>query len=563
MERAKNNELVVEIMTHNMAVNVAGEKLTGLPSAIAEVMKSSSNSGLKLERDQVKTTFPMDMIVTGAARLTINVKHNAIREDDQTPKAVLAVSDSGDEPDSGPGPTPGGDEPPEFAPDSAMISRTGVIPERASRASKNSKSGDASSSDQPAAGSDANAPASGAKPADFPAGPGGPDMQTKTVVRQPQVWIQRTQADFAKGIFSGVSASSENKLELAPTLKKLVETPEQYVWCLALGKDGVYAGTGNAGKIYHITDTGDSKLFYDTGELEVNSLARDSQGNIYAGTSPHGRVFKISPDGKGALLGKTEERYVLGLAIDGKDDLYAGVGDAGKIYRAVPGGELKLFSTINEQQILSLSWDPHGSLIAGTGINGVVYRVDSGGKASPIFDAPENSITAVVSDGDGNVYAGTSPKGVVFKIKPDGRSETVYSKAERVLSMVSDARNSIYAVSDGSLAKISPTGAVTTLNSGKDKVQFLALAFNDQNSTLYAGTGNIGSIYVSKCCDVTGAYESPVHDAKMVSRWGRVKWNVDAPSGTVIELRTRTGNVAVPDSTWTGWSQAYEQSSGD
>ena len=63
-----------------------------LPGAIAEVMKSSNSSGLKLERDQVKTTFPMDMIVTGAARLMINVKHDAVREDDQTSKAAPAVS---------------------------------------------------------------------------------------------------------------------------------------------------------------------------------------------------------------------------------------------------------------------------------------------------------------------------------------------------------------------------------------------------------------------------------------------------------------------------------------
>ncbi len=43
---------------------------------------------------------------------------------------------------------------------------------------------------------------------------------------------------------------------------------------------------------------------------------------------------------------------------------------------------------------------------------------------------------------------------------PDGRSKTVYTKANRVLSMVCDSHNNIYAVSDSTLVKIEPDETV-------------------------------------------------------------------------------------------------------
>lgn len=49
----------------------------------------------------------------------------------------------------------------------------------------------------------------------------------------------------------------------------------------------------------------------------------------------------------------------------------------------------------------------------------------------------------------------------------------------------------------------------------------------------------------------------------MISKWGRIKWVADTPEGTGVEVRTRTGNVETPDSTWTDWSAPYKKSSGE
>jgi len=569
LERERNNEVVLQLQMRGTAINVAGEKLAGMPNAIADVMKSSRNSGLKLEREEVKAVYPNDSLIYGAARLMIDVKRKRLGETKPGPKMSSSVDsiDIGSDSTTSSSSPDSGIDTMDYGEFSTQSTPTAAMEEAPPSGDDQTITEDPLTVDKDSFGDPTDSPKTDSKndtPDSTPAPPSpAPKSNVKTVVRQATSWTQKTQADFAKGTFAGVSASSENKLELSPTLKKLSETPEQYVWCVASGKGCVYAGTGNAGKVYKISDNGESKVFYETGELEVNSIVRDPAGNVYVGTSPHGKIFKISPDGKGTLLYTTPEKYVMALALDPEGNLYAGVGDAGKVYRIPVKGIAIPFADINEQQVLSLSWDPHGSLLIGTGINGVVYRAASNGSVTPIFDAAEDSITSVVADGDGNAYAGTSPKGVIYKIFPDGRSKQVYTKANRVLSMVSDSHNNVYAVSDNTLVKIAPDETVTQLDSSQDKVQFLALALNEDASELYASTGNVGSVYVSKCCDVSGTYESPVHDAKMASKWGRIKWVADAPEGTTVELRTRTGNVENPDATWTKWSEPYTKSAGE
>ncbi|MCE5315479.1 MAG: SpoIVB peptidase S55 domain-containing protein [Armatimonadota bacterium] len=575
LEREKNNQLVVQLMLRNTALNVAGEKLSGLPNAVADVMKSSRNSGLKLEREEVKELYDEDMIVTGMARLTLNIKKKSLNEG--KPSSKLSSPTSPEDIQEPSDLTTPGDLDPTMYNDEPMTSSMGSGPsvdvteepspdnEPDDNASDNAP-GDIDETLTPSQSSDTDMPTGmDQSEANTPpsTAPSAAKSNVKTVVRQAKSWTQSTQADFAKGTFSGVSASSENKLELVPTLRKLVETPEQFVWCIAPTNDGMYAGTGNSGKIYHVSESGDMNVFYETGELEVHSLVQDSSGNLYAGTSPNGKIFKITPDGKGSLLYDADEKYVLALVLDSSGNIYAGVGDAGKIYRITPDGSGKLFATLSEQQILSLHWDSRNFLVAGTGTNGVVYKIDPAGKADPIFDAAEDSIASVTTDGKGNIYAGTSPKGIVYKITPDLRSKTVFSKAARVLSMTADPSGNVYAVSDGTLVKIMPDETVIQLDSSQDKVQFLATAYNSKTSALYASTGNVGSIYVSKCCDIAGAFESPVHDTKMVSRWGRIKWIAQTPEGTSVELQTRSGNVETPDSTWSDWSPAFTNSSGE
>jgi hypothetical protein len=59
-----------------------------------------------------------------------------------------------------------------------------------------------------------------------------------------------------------------------------------------------------------------------------------------------------------------------------------------------------------------------------------------------------------------------------------------------------------------------------------------------------------------------GSYDAPVHDAGAVARWGSLSWRADLPAGCGLEFRTRSGNSAKPDRTWSEWSEPLANPAG-
>jgi hypothetical protein len=563
LEREKNNEIVIQLFTRNTTVNVAGEKLTGLPSVIADVMKSSRSSGIRLEREEVKKIFPVDMIVSGSAQLSLDVKRKAI--DESQPGSKPSPPTSGTDSDSQPNPSAATvdygllDDADEYAthlmlPELDYQQRQTEVKPEQPKVNVEEKSAEESAPT-------VQKPAIKEEKASKEQTSSGTEV--KTVVRQPKVWIQRTQADFAKGNSRGVAVSSDGSLVLVPQVRKLVETPEQFVWCLVpTGDGGVYVGTGDSGRVYRVSNSGNIELFYETGELEVHALARDSKGNLFIGTSPNGRVFRVAPDGKGQLCFQADGKYVLALAIDNDDNVYVALGDSGRIYRITPQGETSVFAELPEQQVLSLCWSSQGWLAAGTGTNGIAYRIDQAGRTIPVFDAQEESVTAMTVDKQGNLYLGTSPRGGIYKIYPDGQSSCLLSNVPQVFSMTCVSSGEVYAACGEWLVRVSNDEKVVKFNSEEDKKQYLCVVYEPSSNTLFAGTSDVATVYLAHCNVQEGWYESCVHDTRGISRWSKIKWGAQVSDGTSVALQTRTGNASTPDSTWSDWSDAYADSNG-
>jgi hypothetical protein len=53
-----------------------------------------------------------------------------------------------------------------------------------------------------------------------------------------------------------------------------------------------------------------------------------------------------------------------------------------------------------------------------------------------------------------------------------------------------------------------------------------------------------------------------VHDSGTASRWGSLNWRADVPAGSSVRFRTRSGNSAKPDRTWSDWSEPLADASG-
>ena len=577
-EKPRNNELVAHLLLPTAAVTVKGEKLSGLPPTLAAVMLSARTTGLRTERDEVKVSQTVPYIVTGGQTLNIMVRRKDVSETVRPSassggSAAPAGTDAAPPADGGPLPMSSGDGAGDFM---LALSPDSLATKAAPLAAKTG----ATASDQTSpAVSETPADSAPAKSADT--APASDDTSAsasvKPVGRLPSVWRQDTTGEFAAGILKNVAVTSLGDVRLAPSLQKVADTPESYIWSiLPDGKGSVYLGTGDGGVIYKMDAAGKATPFFQTKELEVTSLALDSAGNLYAGTLPNGLVFKIGPDGKGAKVFTAQEKYITGLAYNQSraEVLVATGGGTGRVYSLAAaaagvtpaaGSAAQPLFTSPEANILSVATDKDGNVYAGSGPNGIVYKITPDGKSNVLYDTPEPNISALATDSQGNVYAGTSTTGTVYRIAPDGTAKRLLGRSTPgIQSLKTDANDAVYAVSGSTVYKINPDDSVQSYVADADE-QFLSLALDTAGGAVYAGTGTVGSVYkigVSGGNGLQGVFQSTVHDTGNRSRWGTIAWSADTPAGAAVTLQTRSGNIARPDGSWSAWSAPYTSARG-
>jgi hypothetical protein len=224
-----------------------------------------------------------------------------------------------------------------------------------------------------------------------------------------KTWIETDMSDFAKGKLENVSIHGSGKLTLSPNKLLIKEVPAAYVWCLAINKEGlIFAGTGDPGSIFKITQAGDITEFYKTPELHVKTIATDNTGNIYAGTLPHGRIYKITSDGKGEIFCELPDPYIWDLVFDGNGNLYAATGNDGIIYNISEDGVPSVFFDSPYSNILDLVTDEDNNIYAACEPEGLIYKITANGKASVLYDTKEEEVHCLAIDKNGILYAGTS-----------------------------------------------------------------------------------------------------------------------------------------------------------
>ncbi len=425
-------------------------------------------------------------------------------------------------------------------------------------------------------------------------------------------WEVQRPEQFSQGEPDGISIHSDGKVTLAPAVERLAETGESFVWSLAVGSDGAfYAGTGNNGKIIRISGGQQETVWQDDEELEILSLIAGPDGRLYAGTSPGGKILRISPPGKSTLFFETGEQHVWSLAFDDGGRLYAGTGTEGKVFRISGEGQGELLYDTREANITALVW--HGKhLFAGGSGSGLIYRFDLQGEGMMVFDAEEEEICGLVFGDDGQLYAaatsGERPVGrppmpepsqekeetsgenaqeggffmeeppdmgdfgmpfagpsTIYQVDEFGSGQPLWMAPEgaMIFSMTMGPGGDLIVGTgdEGRIYSVSPDGDWSLL-AELDEAQILALQ-DDGRGGILAGTGNLGAVHrLGKAFTRKGTLESPVHDAAIASRWGRIAWEAEEPSGTQVSLLTRSGNSETPDETWSAWSQPYDRAEG-
>lgn len=439
----------------------------------------------------------------------------------------------------------------------------------------------------------------------------------------PVFWQVSTQAELLRGEVDALSVDDEGRLRLGPATDAVLETPEPALWSLARATDGaLWMGSGTDGRLYRLGADGTGTVVLDADELDVHALAADREGGVYAGTSPGGRVYRVTAGGEATVVFDPGETYVWALALDGDGALYVATGNPARVYRLPAGGDPALLYASDAAHVLSLAVAGDGTLLAGTESPGQVLRIDPAGRAFVLLDAPFDEIRSLRPQPDGSVLAvavsgqpapgasatpapapaaaaapvptvsvttsvtavvvgssarpaatpaSTTPaasgseKGAVYRITADGLWDRLWeSSLDTPFDAAFDDQGALVVGTgpNGKLYRVSGEPPRTVL-SGQAPARQVTRLLPAADGSLWYVTSNPGKVMrQASRLAARGTYESEVHDAGAAARWGVMRWRGVTPPGSRIELASRSGNTAIPNDTWSPWSDAYTEASG-
>jgi hypothetical protein len=313
----------------------------------------------------------------------------------------------------------------------------------------------------------------------------------------------------------------------------------KYIWALKFAPDGaLLVATGDQGKVFRVTAAGIGGLYYETGQNHVTALAFDSAGRLLAGTEPNGILYRIESQAKAFVLYDANLPEIRGI-VPGPD---------GTVYLAAMGGG-----------ITSRTGSPAGAGATGSGAAvptlsttiTVEGSAQSGVDIKPRAEAPKPASPAAPPPAAPVVDMSGVEKSAIYRIGADHSVETLWSsKEENVYDLALDGFDVVFSTDvQGRLWRLAPRREATLVaqtNEGESARVLRAMG------GWLAASASAGKIFrLGSGPAAAGVYESPVHDAGAVARWGKLAWR-DGAGGLVF--RTRSGNSARPDRAWSEWS---------
>ncbi len=328
----------------------------------------------------------------------------------------------------------------------------------------------------------------------------------------------------------------------------LWHSPAKYIWALkSTSNGGVYVATGEPGNIYLVHADGKSDLYYETGQSNVTALALGRNGHLYAGTDPNGLLYDISNAKHATVLLDSKLPEIRAILPDA----------SGALYVAAMGGSVSTRS-------------PAGAPVGTASVTAVVAATptvvtvteakrsstepeEQQGTLKPPADQTRGTALSAGAAGTSSTPAVVEVSGVeksaIYRISSNGTVEMLRSsKDDNVYDLSLDADGVTFSTDvRGRIYRLLGTRTTLLAEAGGEATRLL-----QSGGTLHVGLSTPGRVLaLGAPGSAPGFYESQVHDSTSVAKWGHLQWH-GTRSGVVF--RTRTGNAARVDSTWSTWS---------
>ncbi|MGI9072087.1 MAG: hypothetical protein ACR2JB_12435 [Bryobacteraceae bacterium] len=334
--------------------------------------------------------------------------------------------------------------------------------------------------------------------------------------------------------------------------QEIWHSPAKYIWALQSASDGtLYVATGEQGRIYRIDPSAKADLYFETGQSNVTALALGSKGRLYAGTEPNGLLYEISGPKQGTILLDSTLPEIRALALDPN----------GVVYAAAMGGSVASRTKAPPAPTTTAST---GTVVATTPTVITVTEAKQNatpsqgeqnpGGVKPGPEQPRGTVTSTVTPAAPTatnvVEVSGVDKSAIYRIDVDHTIETLRtSKEDNVYDLLLDGDTLIFSTDvHGRIYRLTDKKATLLAEPGDgETTRILKLG-----SLLYAGLSSPARLFAFDTASAgEGSYESQVHDSTTVARWGHLQWH---GTGSGIVFKTRTGNAARPDATWSAWS---------
>ncbi len=317
----------------------------------------------------------------------------------------------------------------------------------------------------------------------------------------------------------------------------------RYIWALTFAPDGaLYVATGDQGKIFRVTGPGKGEVYYETSQTNVTCLAVDGEGRLLAGTEPNGILYRITAKDKAFTLYDSNLPEIRAIV----------PAPGGTLYVAALGGSTARRASAAAAATAASAGMTVTATSASVTVSDVAAQsgVDLKARPSPTQTAPPSAPAAPVAPTMDIIGIERS---AVYRINPDNSVESLWSsKDENVYDLVARPNELILSTDfQGRIYRLGLDRKLTlAAESGEGEITRLTF----DGGSLMAAVANQGRIVkLGLRPGDKGSYESPVHDAGTVARWGRLSWLWEDGAGGRVRFETRSGNSARPDKTWSDW----------
>lgn len=389
--------------------------------------------------------------------------------------------------------------------------------------------------------------------------------------------------DLTKVKIENVIINDMGIISLSPAVDTIFQSTEVFLWdCVYDSRGNLYVASGNEGKVFKITNANQVfTVFTSEKGAEIFSLAADKEDNIYVGESPSGIIYKISKNGNVKEFFATDEKYIWNLLFDNKGMLFVATGDRGKLFRISADGKGKVYYSSTENHIVTLLLY-NGKLYAGTEPNALFVEIDKEGKATVLFDTDENEVHSMIGMGNkiffatlsrpitvmpssytsffsnGSIEGSKMEKSILYKFDINKKTVTsIWSCTTPPIYALSEFSDNkiLIGTENGRLYGADEDGRISQMNKFEDS-PILSINKGLLKNSYIILTGNLGNVIkIGPDLSRTGRIISDVYDTGRMSIFGRIDWDSDVPSGTMISLWLRVGNKKDPVEDWTNWKK--------